>query len=177
MLNYLGQAAWVLNQPANTVYKDVNPFYQLVPNPHLLMIPCVALATLATIIASQALISGSFTLISEAVSMNFWPRITIKFPSNIRGQIYIPSINWILCVGCILVVFYFRTSENMTAAYGFSITIAMLMTTILVYYFLRYVKHYHLWIVTLILIVFVTVEFSFFVANASKIVKRLFFLV
>src|SRR5471030_487701 len=169
MLNYLGQAAWVLNQPANTVYKDVNPFYQLVPNPHLFMIPCVALATLATIIASQALISGSFTLISEAVSMNFWPRITIKYPSNIRGQIYIPSINWILCFGCIMVSLYFRTSEAMTAAYGFSITIAMLMTTILMSYFMRYVKHWPVWLVVIILCLFLTVEFSFFVANAIKL--------
>ena len=141
------------------------------------MIPCVALATLATIIASQALISGSFTLISEAVSMNFWPRITIKFPSNIRGQIYIPSINWILCFGCIAVSLYFRTSEAMTAAYGFSITVAMLMTTILMYYFMRYVKHWPVWLVTIILCVFLTVEFSFFVANAVKLLKRLFFLV
>ena len=130
IMSYLGQGAWVLMQPAGKSFKDINPFYQIVPDPHIFMIPCVALATMATIIASQALISGSFTLISEAVSMNFWPRITIKYPSNIRGQIYIPSINWILCIGCILVSLYFQTSEAMTAAYGFSITIAMLMTTI-----------------------------------------------
>jgi len=177
VLNYLGQGAWVLMQPANTKFDGINPFYQIVPDPHLLMIPAVALATLATIIASQALISGSFTLISEAVSMNFWPRITIKYPSNIRGQIYIPSINWILCFGCIAVSLYFRTSEAMTAAYGFSITIAMLMTTILMYYFMRFVKHWPLWLVTIILCVFLCVEFSFFVANAVKILKRLFFLV
>jgi KUP system potassium uptake protein len=177
VLNYLGQGAWVLKQPGNFNFNGLNPFYQIVPNPHLLMIPCVALATLATIIASQALISGSFTLISEAVSMNFWPRITIKYPSNIRGQIYIPSINWILCFGCIAVSLYFRTSEAMTAAYGFSITIAMLMTTILMYYFMRYVKHWPVWLVTIILCVFLCVEFSFFVANAVKILKRLFFLV
>ncbi|MDB5158340.1 MAG: potassium transport protein Kup, partial [Mucilaginibacter sp.] len=177
VLNYLGQGAWVLMQPDGFDFKGVNPFYQIVPNPHLFMIPCVVLATLATIIASQALISGSFTLISEAVSMNFWPRITIKYPSNIRGQIYIPSINWILCFGCIAVSLYFRTSEAMTAAYGFSITIAMLMTTILMYYFMRYVKHWPVWLVTIILCAFLTVEFSFFVANAVKILKRLFFLV
>jgi KUP system potassium uptake protein len=145
--------------------------------PHYFLIPSIGIATLATIIASQALISGSFTLISEAVSMNFWPRITIKYPSNVRGQIYIPSINWILCVGCILVSLYFRTSEHMTAAYGFSITIAMLMTTILMYYFMRYVKHWPVWLVTIILCVFLCVESAFFVANAVKIVKRLFFLV
>jgi KUP system potassium uptake protein len=177
MLNYLGQGAWVLMQPADFNFTGINPFYQLVPLPHLLMIPCVILATVATIIASQALISGSFTLISEAVSMNFWPRITIKYPSNVRGQIYIPSINWILCIGCIAVTIYFRKSEAMTAAYGFSVTIAMLMTTILMYYFMRYVKHWPVWLVTIILCVFLTVEFSFFVANAVKILKRLFFLV
>lgn len=177
LLSYLGQGAWVLMQPASANFKGVNPFYQIVPNPGLLMIPCVALATLATIIASQALISGSFTLISEAVSMNFWPRITIKYPSNIRGQIYIPSINWILCFGCIAVSLYFRTAEAMTAAYGFSITIAMLMTTILMYYFMRFVKHWPIWLVTIILCVFLCVEFSFFVANAVKLLKRLFFVV
>lgn len=177
VLNYLGQGAWVLMQPATKNLSGLNPFYQIVPNPHLLMIPCVALATLATIIASQALISGSFTLISEAVSMNFWPRITIKYPSNIRGQIYIPSINWLLCFGCVAVTLYFQTSEHMTAAYGFSITIAMLMTTILMYYFMRYVKHWPIWLVTIILCVFLCVEFTFFVANAIKLLKRLFFVV
>lgn len=175
MLNYLGQGAWVLSQPANMNFNGLNPFYQIVPYPHLLMIPCVGIATLATIIASQALISGSFTLISEAVSMNFWPRVTIKYPSNIRGQIYIPSINWILCFGCVAVSLYFQTSEAMTAAYGFSITIAMLMTTLLMYYFMRYVKHWPLWLVTIILCLFLCVEFSFFIANVVKLLKRLFF--
>ncbi|GGB05252.1 KUP/HAK/KT family potassium transporter [Mucilaginibacter rubeus] len=173
ILNYLGQGAWVLSQAPDKNFTGVNPFFEIVP--HFFLLPAIALATLATIIASQALISGSFTLISEAVSMNFWPRITIKYPSNIRGQIYIPSINWILCIGCILVSLYFRTSSAMTAAYGFSITIAMLSTTILMYYFMRYVKHWPVWLVTIILCLFVTVEFSFFVANAVKILKRLFF--
>jgi KUP system potassium uptake protein len=177
LLNYLGQGAWVLAQPAGIKFDALNPFYQIVPYQHILIIPAVALATMATIIASQALISGSFTLISEAVSMNFWPRITIKYPSNIRGQIYIPSINWILCFGCIAVSLYFQTSEAMTAAYGFSITVAMLMTTVLMSYFMRYVKHWPVWLVAIILCVFLTVEFSFFVANAVKLLKRLFFLV
>lgn len=177
LLSYLGQGAWVLLQPKGTNFGGVNPFYAIVPDPKLFMIPCVALATMATIIASQALISGSFTLISEAVSMNFWPRITIKYPSNIRGQIYIPSINWILCIGCVLVSLYFRTSEAMTNAYGFSITIAMLMTTILMSFFMRYVKHWPKWIVVIILCIFLTVEFSFFITNAVKLLNRLFFVV
>lgn len=175
LLNYLGQGAWVLTRPQHYNFNGVNPFFEIVP--HQFLLPSVIIATFATIIASQALISGSFTLISEAVSMNFWPRITVKYPSNIRGQIYIPSINWILCFGCIAVTLYFKTSEAMTAAYGFSITVAMLMTTILMYYFMRFKKHWPVWLVTVILCVFLTVEFSFFVANAVKLLKRLFFLV
>ncbi|HXB92083.1 MAG TPA: KUP/HAK/KT family potassium transporter [Puia sp.] len=174
VLNYLGQGAWVLLQHKNSL-GGVNPFFAIVP--HWFLIPSVFIAMAASIIASQALISGSFTLINEAISLNFWPKITVKFPTSVRGQIYIPSINWILCLGCFLVVLYFRTSEAMTAAYGFSITVAMLMTTILMYYFLRYVKHLSIWLVVPILVIFVSVETSFFVANAVKIVKRLFFLV
>jgi len=173
VLNYLGQGAWVLTH-YNPSMGDVNPFFELVP--HGYRLPSIILATAATIIASQALISGSFTLISEAISLNFWPKVRVKFPTTVRGQIYIPSINWILCAGCIMVVLYFKTSENMAAAYGFSITVAMMMTTILVYYFLRFVKHYPLALVTLILVVFISVELSFFVANASKIVNLKFFL-
>ena len=174
VLNYLGQGAWVLLQHKENL-GDVNPFFAIVPHGYLL--PCTLLATAATIIASQALISGSFTLISEAISLNFWPKVRVKYPTTVRGQIYIPSINWILCIGCILVVLYFKTSENMTAAYGFSITIAMLMTTVLVYYFMRYVKHWPLWLIVVIMCVFITVESSFFITNAVKILKRLFFLV
>ncbi|TDX01802.1 KUP/HAK/KT family potassium transporter [Dinghuibacter silviterrae] len=174
VLNYLGQGAWVLAQHSTSLH-GANPFFAIVPTWFLL--PSILIATCASIIASQALISGSFTLISEAISLHFWPRVTVKFPTNIRGQIYIPSINWVLCLGCFLVVLYFRTSEAMTAAYGFSITVAMLMTTILMFFFLRRVKHWPMWSVVLVLVVFVTVESSFFVANAVKLLKRLFFLV
>jgi len=174
VLNYLGQGAWVLLQHKENL-GGINPFFAIVPSG--LLLPAIILATSASIIASQALISGSFTLINEAISLGFWPRINVKYPSNIRGQIYIPSVNWIICTGCALVLLYFRTSEAMTAAYGFSITIAMLMTTFLMFYFLRYVKKMPFWIVGAILTVFVCVETSFFIANAVKIVKRLFFLV
>ncbi|HLK27415.1 MAG TPA: KUP/HAK/KT family potassium transporter [Puia sp.] len=174
VLNYLGQGAWVLLQHKDNI-GTINPFFAIVP--HWFLIPSIFIATAAAIIASQALISGSFTLINEAISLNFWPKVTVKFPTDIRGQIYIPSINWFLCIGCFLVTLYFRTSEAMTAAYGFSITVAMLMTTILMYYFLRYVKHYPLFLVVLILVVFLTVESAFFVNNAAKLLKRLFFLV
>jgi KUP system potassium uptake protein len=174
VLNYLGQGAWALlrHQPD---LGGINPFFAIVPPQFLLV--SVMISTVASIIASQALISGSFTLISEAISLGFWPRVKVKYPTDVRGQIYIPSINWILFVGCSLVVLYFRTSEAMTAAYGFSITVAMLMTTLLVFYFLRYIKRYPFWIVGAIVTVFVCVETSFFVANAIKLLKRLFFLV
>jgi KUP system potassium uptake protein len=175
LLNYLGQGAWALLQPVNTNFHGLNPFFQIMP--HFFLVPGIALATAATIIASQALISGSFTLINEAISMDFWPDVTVKYPSDVRGQLYIPSINWILCIGCVAVAIYFRTSAAMTAAYGFSITIAMLMTTTLMYYFMRYVKQWPVWLVVIIICVFVCVEGSFFVANAVKLLKRLFFLV
>src|SRR6478672_10910726 len=174
LLNYLGQAVWALSH-ANENFTTVNPFFAIVPSWFLL--PSIILATGASIIASQALISGSFTLMSEAMSLGFWPRIKTKYPTDIRGQIYIPSINWILFTGCILVVLYFKTSTAMTAAYGFSITVAMLMTTVLMYYFLRYVKRYPFWIVGAIVTVFVCVETCFFAAIAVKLLKRLFFLV
>jgi KUP system potassium uptake protein len=174
VLNYLGQGAWALLQNKHSL-NGINPFFAIVPGWFLL--PSVLIATLASIIASQALISGSFTLISEAIGLGFWPRVKLKYPTDIRGQVYIPSINWILFLGCILVVFYFKTSEAMTAAYGFSITVAMLMTSILMFYFLRYIKHYPFWIVGAIITIFACVETSFFIANAVKLLKRLFFLV
>ncbi len=174
VLNYLGQGAWAMMQHKSDL-GGINPFFAIVP--HWFLLISVIIATAASIIASQALISGSFTLISEAISLGFWPRVKVKYPTDVRGQIYIPSINWTLFVGCLGVVMYFRTSEAMTAAYGFSITIAMLMTTILMYYFLRYIKHYPFWIVGAIITVFVCVESSFFITNAVKLLKRLFFLV
>ena len=117
LLNYLGQGAWALLQPVNTNFRGLNPFFQIMP--HFFLVPGIALATAATIIASQALISGSFTLINEAISMDFWPDVTVKYPSDVRGQLYIPSINWILCIGCVAVALYFRTSAAMTAAMVF----------------------------------------------------------
>jgi KUP system potassium uptake protein len=172
--NYFGQAAWLLNS-GKTTLGDLNPFYQIMP--HWFLIPAIIVATLATIIASQALISGSFTLISEAVSLNFWPRITIRYPSDIRGQIYIPSINWLLWAGCVAMMLYFKDSDNMAAAYGFSITVAMLMTTTLMFYFMKFVKKWPSWVYTPILMIFLTVECSFFLANIAKLAQRWKFLV
>lgn len=173
VINYLGQGAFVMRMLDEGSQLSGNPFFAIVPD--WFLVPSIIIATFATIIASQALISGSFTLISEAISMNFWPKVRIKYPTDIRGQIYIPSVNWMLAFGCILVTLYFKTSEHMTVAYGFSITIAMLTTTTLIYYFLRYVKHWPLWIITIIVTLFLSVEFAFFVANAIKIINRLFF--
>lgn len=174
LLNYFGQGAWVLMR-GKPMLNDLNPFYEIMP--HAFLIIGIIISTAATIIASQALISGSFTLINEAMRLIFWPKIKVKFPTDIRGQIYIPSINWILWLGCVAVMLYFRESSHMEAAYGFSITIAMLMTTILMFYYMKFVKKWHIVIISLILLVFLTVEFSFFIANVAKIKQRWMFLV
>lgn len=174
ILNYFGQGAWLLlrNKPS---LENLNPFYEIMP--HWFLFSGIMIATAATIIASQALISGSFTLINEALALNFWPRITVKYPTDIRGQIYIPSLNWILWAGCVLAVLYFRQSNNMEAAYGFSIVVAMMMTSFLMSYYLRFIKKYRLWMVILILLVFGSVESSFFVANLLKIGQLRMFLI
>lgn len=172
--NYFGQAAWLLHS-GKSYLGDLNPFYEIMP--HWFLLVGIVIATAATIIASQALISGSFTLISEAVSLNFWPRITIKYPTDIRGQIYIPSINILLWFGCILMMLYFRDSAKMEAAYGFSITIAMLMTTLLMYHYMKFVKRWPMVLIVLILCIFLTVEVSFFIANVAKIKQRWMFLI
>ncbi len=173
VVNYLGQAAWLLHQGSDKL-TGRNPFFEMMP--HWFLLSGIIIATAATIIASQALISGSYTLISEAMNLNFWPRVTIRQPSELKGQIYIPSVNTILWFGCILMILYFQTSEHMTAAYGFSITIAMMMTTILLSYFLIYKLKWNKIFVALILLVFSTVEFSFFLANVAKIKERWMFL-
>ncbi|AEV97045.1 potassium transporter Kup [Niastella koreensis] len=174
LLNYFGQGAWVLLRGKPSL-NDLNPFYEIMPHSFLLI--GIIISTAATIIASQALISGSFTLINEAMRLIFWPKIKVKYPTNIRGQIYIPSINWILWFGCIAVMLYFRESSHMEAAYGFSITIAMLMTTILMFYYMKFHKKWHAVIISVVLMVFLTVEISFFIANVAKIKQRWMFLV
>lgn len=171
MVNYLGQSAWAMGQQS---LMGRNPFYEIMPSWFLL--PGILIATAATIIASQALISGSYTLISEAMSLNFWPRIIVRQPTELKGQIYIPSVNNILWVGCILMVLYFRNSAHMEAAYGFSITIAMMMTTIMLGYFLRFVKKWNPWLLGGLLLFFLSVESAFFIANVAKIRERWMFL-
>ena len=171
--NYIGQAAWLLHQ-GKPLLEGRNPFYEIMPQWFLL--PGIVIATAATIIASQALISGSYTMINEAMSLNFWPRVAVRQPTDLKGQIYIPSVNNILWFGCILMILYFRTSGNMEAAYGFSITVAMMMTSILLGYFLIYIKKWQKIWVFATLFVFALIEISFFVANVAKIKERWMFL-
>jgi KUP system potassium uptake protein len=175
VLNYLGQAAWTMGHVGHTLASNQNPFFMIAPQ--WAIVPLIILATMATIIASQALISGSYTLISEAVSLRFWPKVRVLFPTDQRGQIYVPSINWLLWFGCVCVQLWFKTSEAMTAAYGFSITVAMLMTSLLLMQYLRGVKHWAIPVVGLIMLVFLTVEFSFLIANITKLLNRLGILV
>ena len=171
--NYIGQAAWVMHQD-RAYLQGVNPFFEMMP--HWFLLPSILIATAATIIASQALISGSYTLISEAMNLNFWPRVTVRQPSDIKVQIYIPSVNTILWLGCVLMILYFRNSSHMEAAYGFSITIAMMMTTILLNYYLLFRLKWSQWAVAIVIGLFVVIETSFFIANVAKIRERWMFL-
>ncbi len=171
--NYLGQSAWIMNSHTEKL-NGLNPFFEMMP--HWFLLPSIIIATAATIIASQALISGSFTLISEAMNLNFWPRVTVRQPSDIKGQIYIPSVNSILWFGCILMILYFKTSSAMEAAYGFSICVAMMMTTYLLNYYLLFRLKWSQLKVAIIISVFVIIEMAFFVANVAKIKERWMFL-
>ncbi len=173
VINYMGQGAWILTRHTGKL-NGLNPFYELMP--HWFLLTGIIIATLAAIIASQALISGSFTLISEAISMNLWPKVKIKFPTTIKGQIYIPSMNSILWIGCIGMMFYFRKSEHMEAAYGFSIIIAMMMTTALMFGYMKFVRKWNMILVLSIIGMFFLVETIFFVANVAKIKQRWMFL-
>jgi len=168
VLNYLGQAVWLLQHNGRVMNLNLhNPFYEIMPPWFLLY--GIGIATVAAIIASQALISGSFTLIAEAVRLNLWPKVKINYPSEQKGQLYVPSVNWLLCAGCIGVVMLFRHSDRMEAAYGLSITVAMLMTTILVSKFLKK-KKFPNYIVTIFLVVYLFIEGTFLVGNLNKFV-------
>lgn len=173
LINYLGQGAWLMHQ-GDAFLKGQNPFYAIMPEWFLIV--GIVIATLAAIIASQALISGSFTLINEAISLNFWPRVALKHPTNLKGQIYIPSVNTILWIGCVLMILYFKNSAHMEAAYGFSITVAMMMTSLLLAYYLFFIKKIKIGWIALMLTVFALIEVSFFMANIVKIKERWMFL-
>lgn len=134
ILNYLGQGAWLIMHEGQPLH-GVNPFFGIIP--HGFTAVGVIMATLAAVIASQALLSGSFTIFSEAVNLDFWPKLRIKYPSQEKGQLYIPVVNWGLLAGCLLTVLLFRDSGHMEAAYGLAITVAMLMTTVLLSLWMR----------------------------------------
>lgn len=163
--NYLGQAAWLLHQD-NPMLNERNPFFEMMPGWFLII--GIVIATMAAIVASQALISGSFTLINEAINLNFWQRAAVKQPTETKGQIYIPSVNMILWLGCIMVILYFQTSSRMEAAYGLAITITMMMTTYLLSFFLIYKLKWNKILVFILLITFGIIEISFFIANIVK---------
>lgn len=164
VINYLGQGAWLLDH-AGTTLGDLKPFYMLMPRAFLPF--GITIATAAAIVASQALISGTFTLINEGMRMDFLPKGRIEYPTDLRGQLYIPTINWLLCAGCIGIVIYFQESSKMEAAYGLAIVLTMLMTTTLLSYYL-FLKKYSRPLIALVMITFFTIELAFLVANLSK---------
>lgn len=164
ILNYLGQGAWTIAH-LDSLSAGLNPFYAIMPRWFLL--PGIVMATIAAVIASQALISGSFTIFSEAMNLNFWPRQKIKYPSNIKGQLYIPFINSFLLVACLITVLIFRNSSHMEAAYGLAITITMLMTTLLLAFYLHQ-KRVNRLLVALFALTFLVIESGFFTANLFK---------
>jgi KUP system potassium uptake protein len=164
VINYLGQGAWLL-QHLGRPLGEQNLFFEMIPRWGLL--PAIGLCALATIIASQALISGSYTLVIEALRLNFWPKVKVAYPTELRGQAYVPSLTWLLGLGCVGVVLYFRESSKMEAAFGLAVTVTMLSTTILLAYYLRLHRASPVWI-ALLLLVYFTVEGSFLVANLRK---------
>lgn len=165
LTNYLGQAAWILNSGEMALHGR-NPFFEAMPE--WFLFPGIIIATLAAITASQALITGSFTLINEAINLNFWQKVAVKQPTETKGQIYIPSINAILWLGCVLIIFYFQTSSRMEAAYGLAITMTMMITTYLLSFYLLYKLKWNKLIVYTLLLVFCVIEISFLVANIVK---------
>lgn len=164
ILNYLGQGAWIIAH-VDHLTSGLNPFYAIMP--HGMLFFGIVMATIAAIIASQALISGSFTIFSEAMNLKFWPRQKIKYPTDVKGQLYIPFVNMSLFILCVIVILFFKSSERMEAAYGLSITITMLMTTFLLSAYLT-IRRVNRWLTLLFLIVFVGLESIFFVANMAK---------
>ena len=171
ILNYLGQGAWLLSHHTGQIFTKAiiddgfNPFYGVMPG--WFKIIGIVIATIAAIIASQALISGSFTLISESMRLNLWPKMKINYPTEARGQLYIPGINTLLFIGCVGITLYFRSSSNMEAAYGLAITLCMLATSILFSNFLI-IKRVRKPFVFLYLGVYLTIEMSFLIANLNK---------
>ena len=168
ILNYLGQGAWILANNTNAELAglhELNPFFQMLPEN--LRVFAVVLSTFAAIIASQALITGSYSIISEAIRLNLMPHMRIAYPSETKGQIYIPLVNNIMWVSCIGVVLYFRSSSHMEAAYGLAITVTMLMTTMLLFTYLMRVRKRKVaaWP---FLLFFMAIELAFFFSSLTK---------
>lgn len=171
IMNYLGQGAWLISHyngkviTPEMVESGFNPFYGVMPD--WFLYAGIIIATSAAIIASQALISGSFTLISESMRLNLWPKFKINYPTEARGQLYIPAINWILFVGCIWIVQHFEKSSNMEAAYGLAITMCMIATSILFANFLV-LRRKNPAFIYLYLVIYLTIELAFLLANIEK---------
>ena len=168
ILNYLGQGAWILANRTNAeldAIHELNPFFQMLPENFRVF--AVVLSTFAAIIASQALITGSYSIISEAIRLNLMPHMRIAYPSETKGQIYIPLVNNIMWVSCIGVVLYFRSSSHMEAAYGLAITVTMLMTTMLLFTYLMRVRKRKVaaWP---FLLFFMAIELAFFFSSLTK---------
>jgi KUP system potassium uptake protein len=164
LVSYFGQGAWLLEHKGSTLSGKI-PFFEIMPNGFLIF--GIILATFATIIASQALISGTFTLVNEAMKLKLWPATRVRYPSQVKGQIYIPAINWILMVGCILVVLLFKESIRMEGAYGLAITFDMLMTTSLLVFYFGVSRKSTVRAIGMA-ILFFSIEGAFLISNLSK---------
>lgn len=167
VLNYFGQGAWVLSALENQTLSGINPFFGMMPRWFVSI--AVVIAVLASIVGSQSLISGSFSLISEAVKLDTWFRVQIRYPSKHRQQIFIPLINHILFLGALFIVLYFQTSSNMEAVYGVAITITMITTSILLIFYLKRKLHWNWVYVALLTGLFLTIEVFFFAGNVHKL--------
>lgn len=167
VLNYMGQTAWLISMEGKKL-EGANPFYSIMPEWFLPF--GIGIATIATVVASQALISGSFTLINEAMRLNFWPKFRIKYPTELKGQMYISSINWMLYAGCVFIVLFFKESSNMEAAYGLTIILGMIMSSRLLAFFMR-LKKYPLVFQNIFVFTYIIIEGTFLIALLEKFAK------
>jgi KUP system potassium uptake protein len=167
MLSYLGQAAFILSHPHSVNSASFNPFFQLIP--HSMLVPMVILSTLATIIASQAALTGSFSVAKQAVQLGFLPRIRIIHTSNLEGQIYVPLINWFLCAGVAALVLVFRSSNRLGDIYGVAVTGTFILNTVLFLAVARALWRTPKWRLAILGTLFLTVELAFFTSNLAKI--------
>jgi KUP system potassium uptake protein len=167
LLNYLGQTAWLLTKQGEEL-NGANPFYAIMPEWFLPI--GIGIATIAAVVASQALLSGSFTLINEAMRLNFWPKVKIKYPTELKGQMYITSINWLLYFGCVFIVLYFKESANMEGAYGLTIILGMIMSSRLLAFFMR-LRKFPILFINVFVVVYIIIEGTFLVALFEKFTK------